>query len=221
MSDSLQPHGLQHAKLSCPSPSPGACSSSYPLSRWNHPVIWFSVVPFSSCLQSFSASGSFPMSQFFPSCGQSIGASASASVFPMNIQDWFPLGFFFFLWIPFFKKTFYFALGYSRLTNNAVTVSGEQWRDSAIHIHVPILPQTPIPSRLPHDIEQGSMCYTVGPCWLSMTFPNSLKNNHDCFIFKFKICIFVFFLIVNWKCKILPTSGVILAVAWEQKGLQE
>ena len=90
MSDSLQPHGLQHAKLSCPSPSPGACSSSYPLSRWNHPVIWFSVVPFSSCLQSFSASGSFPMSQFFPSCGQSIGASASASVFPMNIQDWFP-----------------------------------------------------------------------------------------------------------------------------------
>ena len=88
----LQPHGLQHAKLFCPSPSPGACSSSYPLSRWNHPVIWFSVVPFSSCLQSFSASGSFPMSQFFPSCGQSIGASASASVFPMNIQDWFPLG---------------------------------------------------------------------------------------------------------------------------------
>ena len=92
MSDSLQPHGLQHAKPSCPSSSPGACSSSYPLSRWNHPVIWFSVVPFSSCLQSFSASGSFPMSQFFPSCGQSIGASASASAFPMNIQDWFPLG---------------------------------------------------------------------------------------------------------------------------------
>ena len=92
MSDSLQPHGLQHAKLSCPSPSPGFCSSSYPLSLWNHPVISFSVVPFSSCLQSFSASGSFPMSQFFPSCSQSIGASASASVLPMNIQDWFPLG---------------------------------------------------------------------------------------------------------------------------------
>ena len=86
----LQPHGLQHAELFCPSPSPGACSSSYPLSRWNHPVIWFSVVPFSSCLQSFSASGSFPMSQFFPSCGQSIGTSAS--VLPMNIQYWFPLG---------------------------------------------------------------------------------------------------------------------------------
>ena len=92
MSDSLQPHGLQHAKLSCPSPSPGACSSAYPLSQWNHPVIWFSVVPFSSCLQSFSASGSFPMSQFFLSCCQRIGASASVSVFPMNIQDWFPLG---------------------------------------------------------------------------------------------------------------------------------
>ena len=91
MSDSLQLHGLQHARLPSPSPSPGACSSSCPLSRWCHPIISSSVVPF-SCLQSFPASGSFSMSQLFESGGQSIGASASASVLPMNIQDWFPLG---------------------------------------------------------------------------------------------------------------------------------
>ena len=92
MSDSLQPHGLQHAWLPCPSSTPGACSNSCPLSRWCHPIISSSDVPFSSCPQSFPASGSFPMSQFFTSDGQSIGVSASASVLPMNIQDWFPLG---------------------------------------------------------------------------------------------------------------------------------
>ena len=80
---SLWPHGLQHARLPCPSPSPGACSNSCPLSQWCHPTIWFSVVPF-SCLPSFPASGSSPMSRPF--------ASASASVLPMNIQDWFSLG---------------------------------------------------------------------------------------------------------------------------------
>ena len=78
--------------LPCPSPSPGNCSNSYPLSKWCHPTISSSVVPFSSGLWSFPASGSFLMSQFFTSGGQSIGASASASVLPMNIQDWFPLG---------------------------------------------------------------------------------------------------------------------------------
>ena len=92
MSDSLQPHELQHARLPCPSPTLGACSNSCPLSWWCHPTISSSVVPFSSCLQSFPASGSFPMSQFFASGGQSIGLSASASVLPKNIQDWFPLG---------------------------------------------------------------------------------------------------------------------------------
>ena len=88
MSDSFRP---QHAKLPCPSPTPRACSNSCPLSRWCHPTISSSVVPFSSHLQSSPASGSFPISQFFASGGQSIGASASASVLPMNIQDWFPL----------------------------------------------------------------------------------------------------------------------------------
>ena len=92
LSDSLWPHGLQHARLPCPSPTPGACLNSYPLSRWCHPTISSSVVPFSSCLQFFSASGSFPMSRLFASGSQGIGASASVSVLPMNIQDWFPLG---------------------------------------------------------------------------------------------------------------------------------
>ena len=87
----LWPHEPQHARLVCTSPTPGVCSNSCPLSWWCHPIILSSVVPFSSCLQSFPASGSFPMSQFFASGGQSIGASASALVLPMNIQDWFPL----------------------------------------------------------------------------------------------------------------------------------
>ena len=89
----LQPHGLQHTRLFSPSPSPGVCSNSGPLSRWCHPTISSSVVPFSFCLQFFPASGSFPMSQFFTSAGQSIEASASALVLPKNIRDWFPLEF--------------------------------------------------------------------------------------------------------------------------------
>ena len=88
---SMQPHGLQHAKLPYPSLSPGVCSDSCPSSWWCHPTISPSIVPFSSCLQSFPALGSFQISQFFTSGCQSIGASASASVLPMNIQDWFPL----------------------------------------------------------------------------------------------------------------------------------
>ena len=92
MSDSLQPHRLQHARLPCSSPTPGSCSNScHGVWVWCHPTISSSLIPFSSCLQSFLAAGSFPMRQFFASGGQSIGASASASVFPMNIQGWFPL----------------------------------------------------------------------------------------------------------------------------------
>ena len=91
-SDSLRSHGLQHARLLCPSPTPGACSNSCPSSRSWRPTILSSVVPFSSCLQSFPASGSFLMSWLFVSGDQSIGASASALVLPMNIQDWFPFG---------------------------------------------------------------------------------------------------------------------------------
>ena len=91
MSNSLWPHGLQHAKLLCPSPTPRACSNSCPSSWCYHPTMSSSAVPFSSCLQSCPVSGSFQMSQFFTSSGQSIGVSVSASVLPMNIQFWFPL----------------------------------------------------------------------------------------------------------------------------------
>ena len=92
VSDSLPPHGLQHVRVPCPSPTSWTCSNSCPSSQWCHPTISSSVVPFSSHLQSFPASRSLPMSQFFASGGQSIGVSASASVLAMNIQDWFPLG---------------------------------------------------------------------------------------------------------------------------------
>ena len=91
LSESLQPHGLQHARLPCPSQTPRVYSNSCPLSWWCHPTISSSVIPFSSRLQYFPASGSFQMSQFFASGGQSIGVSASISVLPMDIQDWLPL----------------------------------------------------------------------------------------------------------------------------------
>ena len=92
VSDSLWPHELQHTRSPCPSPTPGVYPNSCPLSWWCHPTISSSVIPFSSCPQSFPASGSFQMSQLFASGGQSIGVSASASVLPMNNQDWSPLG---------------------------------------------------------------------------------------------------------------------------------
>ena len=92
VSDSLRPHGCSNTRPTCSSATPRVYSNSCPLSQWCHPTISSSVVPYSSCLQSFQASGSFPMSQFFISGGQSIGVSASASVLPMNIQNWFSLG---------------------------------------------------------------------------------------------------------------------------------
>ena len=92
MSNSIQPHRLQHARFPCSSPTPRTCSNSCPSGQWCHPTISFSVIPYSSCLQSFPASGSVQMSKLFTSGGQSIGISALALVLPMNIQDWFPLG---------------------------------------------------------------------------------------------------------------------------------
>ena len=138
VSNSLQPHGLPNARLPCPSPSPGVCSNSCPLSQWCHPTISSSVVPF-SCLQSFPASGSFLMSQLFASGGQSIGASASASVLPMNFQDWFPLGWT--GWISLQSK------GLSRVFSNT-TVQKHQffgaqpslWSNSHIHTWLPEKP---------------------------------------------------------------------------------
>ena len=92
VSESLQPHGLQHTRFPYPLLPPRVCSNSCPLSWWCYSTIWSSAASFSSCLQSFPASGSFPVSQLFTSGGQSIGASASASVLPVNIQGWFPFG---------------------------------------------------------------------------------------------------------------------------------
>ena len=120
LSDSLRPHRLQHARPPCPSPTPGVYSNSCPLSWWYHPTISSSVFPFSSCLQSIPASGSFPMSHSFVSGGQSIGVSASASVFPMNIQDGFPLGWT--DWISLQSK------GFSRVFSNTTVQNNQFFR---------------------------------------------------------------------------------------------
>ena len=124
VSESLRPHGLQHTRLPCPSPS-WAYSNSCPLSQWWHPTISSSVISFSFCLQSFPASGSFPMSQFSASGGQSFGVSSSASVFPMNIQDWFPLGCTGSISLQ--------SMGLSRISANTTVVD---WLDSTPIIYV-------------------------------------------------------------------------------------
>ena len=130
VSDTLQPHGLKHARPPCPSPTPGVYSNSCPLTWWCHPTISPSVVPFSSCCQSFPASESFQMSQLFTSGGQNIGVSASASVLPMNIQDWFPSGWT--GWISLQSK------GLSRVFSN-ITVQKHQFFNAFLysksHIH--------------------------------------------------------------------------------------
>ena len=113
MSNSLQPHRLQQARSPCPSSAPGVYSNSCPLSWWCHPTISSSVIPFSSRLQSFPASGSFPTSQFFKSGGQSTGVSASVSLLPMNIQDWFPLG-----WTGWISSPWLLSKGLSRVFSN-------------------------------------------------------------------------------------------------------
>ena len=137
MSDSLWPHGLQHTRPPCPSPTPGVYPNSCPLSRWCHPTISSSVVPFSSRLQSFPAWGSFQVSQLFAWGGQSIGVSASASVLPINSQDWSPLGWT--GWISlqskglskvFFKTTVqnhqFFAAQLSLYLNSAIKIYKDQ-----------------------------------------------------------------------------------------------
>ena len=158
MSDYLWSHGLQHTRLRCPSPIPGACSNSCPSSRWCHPTISSSVVPFSSCLQSFPASGSFPVSQFFTSGGQSIGASAS--VLPMNIQGWYPLGLTGLISLQ--------SKGLSRIFSNTTVEKQAVWCDA------PLRPQIKPkkPASQTHQLPE-SVCFqywltwrtNLGPLW--------------------------------------------------------
>ena len=131
VSDSLWPHGLQHTRPPCPSPAPGACSNSCPSSLWCHPTISSSVVPFSSHLQSFPASGSFPVSYFLSSDGQSIGVSASASVLPVNSQDWSPLGWT--GWISLQSKGLSRVFPTAQL--NSINSSALSFLHSPTHIH--------------------------------------------------------------------------------------
>ena len=125
VSDSLGSHWLQNARPPCSSPTPGVYSNSCPLSRWCIPTFSSSVVPFSYHLQSFPASGSFPMCQLFISCGQSIGVSASARVLPVNIEDWFPLGWI--SWISLHSK------GLSRVSSNT-TVQKNQFFGAQLYL---------------------------------------------------------------------------------------
>ena len=141
MSNSLRPHGLQHARLPCSSPSLGACSDSCPLSWWCHPTLSSSVTLYSFCLQSLPASGSFPRSQLFASGGHSIGASASAPVLPRRIQDWLPLrwtglislrskgpsGVFFCTTVP--ERQFF---GLCLLYGPALTPVRDYWKDNSL-----------------------------------------------------------------------------------------
>ena len=129
LSDSLWPHGLQHARFPCPSPTPGVYSNSRPSSRWCHPTISSSIVPFSSCLHSFPASGSFQMSQFFAWGGQSIGVSARASILSMNTQGWSPSG-----W------TGWISLQSKRLSRvfSSTTVQKHQFFSAFFMVQVPI-----------------------------------------------------------------------------------
>ena len=127
MPDSLWPHEPQHARPPCPSPTPRVYPNSFASSRWCHPAISSSVVPFSSCPQSLPASGSFPMSQFFAGGGQSIGISASASVLPMNIQDWSPLG-----WTGWISLQF---KGLSRVSSNT-TVQKHQFFGAQLCVYI-------------------------------------------------------------------------------------
>ena len=136
VSDSLLPHELQHTRPPCPSPTPGVYTGSCPLSQWWHPTLSSSVSPFSSCPQSFPASGSFPMNQLFVSCGQSIGVSTSASVLPVNTQDWSPLGWT--GWISLQSK------GLSRVFSNTTVQKHQIFRaelssQSNSHIHTWLL----------------------------------------------------------------------------------
>ena len=132
VSDSLQPHELQHTRPPCSSPTPWVHPNSFPLNRWCHPTISSSVIPVSSCLPSFPASGSFPMSQLFTSCGQTMGVSASTPVLPMNTQDWCPLGLT--GWISLLSK------GLSRVFSNTTVQKHQFFRaqlssQSNSHIH--------------------------------------------------------------------------------------
>ena len=155
MSDSLQPHGLQHARLPCPSPTPRVYSDSCPLSRWCHPTNSPSAVPFSSCLQSFPASGSFPVSQFFVSGGQSIGVSASASVLTMNTQDWCPLGWT--GWISLQSK------GLSRVFSNT-TIQKHQFKASNVGSHQGKIPHVQEQRRSPSKmVGEAKSCLGSNP----------------------------------------------------------
>ena len=175
MSDSLWPHGLPHTRLPCPSATPGACSNSCPLSQWRHPTISSSVIPFSACLQSCPASGSFPVSQFFASGGQSIGASAS--VLPMNVQEWFPLGLTGLISLQ--------SKGLSTVFSNTTVqkhqfFSTQPYLPSNSHIHTWLLGKTIALTRWTFVGKVMSLLFNMLSRLFITFFPRSVFLFHDC-----------------------------------------
>ena len=148
-------NGLQHARLPCPSLTPGACSNSCLLSWWCHPTLSSSASPFSSCLQSFPASGSFLMSRFFTSGGQSAGVSSSASVLPMNTQGWFPLGLIDFLSLQ--------SKGLSRVFSSTI-IGKHQFFSTQFYD----------PTHIIHDYRKSHCFDDTGLCWQNTVFANVL-----------------------------------------------
>ena len=159
---------IQHARLPCRSTSPGVCSNSWPLSQRCHPTIMSSVIPFSSCLQSFPPSGSFPMSWLFTSGGQSTGASASASVFPMNIQGWFPFG------LTGVPADFYYLAIKSTL-EPATTLPSPQWNQNFL---------------LSRRLKKKKMQLALSPGWFAKA---NFLHSHP---FTLSFLIFFFFILI-------------------------
>ena len=183
---SLWPHEPQHSRPPCPSPTPGVYSNSCPLSRWCHPTISSSVIPFSFHLQSFPASGSFPMSQFFASGGQSIGVSASVPVLPMNIQDWFPLGWT--GWISLQSKGLAGVFSNTTFQKHQL-FSAQLSLQSNSHIHTWLLekffyrPQIKLPTSAGSSKKQESSRKTSTSVLSTMTKPLTVWITINCGIF--------------------------------------
>ena len=212
-SNSLQPHDLKHTRLHCPSLSSGVCPNSCPLSRWCHPTISSSIYPFSSCSQSFSASGSFSMSQYFASGGQPVRPSASASVLPKNIQGWFPL-----------ELTGLISLlskGLSRVFSSIMirkhqffSAQSSLWSISHIHTWLLILVVTIQFFRIKHAVVEFCCCYCfvdvlvnirLMKFWSIPSFLRAFIMNWYCILSKnsflciWDICSFFYFVnIVNY-----------------------
>ena len=205
-SDSLQPHGLQHTRLPCQSPTPETCSNSCPLSQWCHPTISSSTIPLSSCLLSFPASGPFPMSRFFTPSSQSIVALAPASVLPMNIQGWFPSGLTGLISLP--SKGLSGVFSNTTVQNNQFFgVQPSLWSSSHIYTWLPEKPYSECWHSNPFfKIRLIYSNYYSYPCWLIWKQQEPMTENG---------LMHMTFLLIKTKC-----VTAFLSVIWNKSELQ-